>query len=215
MLKIKKTKRASQLKKKLISNSRGSVTIEATITFTISLFLLFLSVGTVFSILINERMHQIAMEVTGDLQGNVITYFDMKDNIKREAAEYTLEVSALNHFNEKLTAQHMDSYVKIRSFDSHIKSNMDDTGVFKLVVCYEFNIPTVLKSQELSYPIIRTAYGDGVEYESRTVYITRTGEKYHEDSCMHLRRSKIPIDIKNAKERGFEPCKNCHPQRKE
>lgn len=209
MCKTKKIKRRSH------SDNRGSVTIEATIAFSVSLFLLFLAVGTVFSILINERMHQIAMEVTGDLQSNVVTYFDMNDSIKREAAEYKLEVSALNSFNEKLREQHVASYVKIRALDSHIKSNMDNIGVFKLVVCYEFNIPTVLKSQELSYPIIRTVYGDGIEFESKTVYITRTGTKYHEGTCMHLRQSKIPIDIENAKARGYEPCKNCHLQRKE
>ncbi|MBF4695384.1 hypothetical protein ISU02_20000 [Fusibacter sp. Q10-2] len=67
----------------------------------------------------------------------------------------------------------------------------------------------------MSYPIIRVAYGDGVEFESKTVYITRTGAKYHEGNCMHLRRSKIPIDIENAEERGYEPCENCHLQRKE
>lgn len=44
----------------------------------------------------------------------------------------------------------------------------------------------------------------------RTVYITRTGEKYHESWCSSLRKSKIPISLSEAEARGYEPCKNCH-----
>ncbi|WP_455137669.1 hypothetical protein [Thermophilibacter sp.] len=44
----------------------------------------------------------------------------------------------------------------------------------------------------------------------RTVYITRTGEKYHESWCSSLRKSKIPISLSEAEAQGYEPCKNCH-----
>src|SRR5688572_23265805 len=43
-----------------------------------------------------------------------------------------------------------------------------------------------------------------------TVYVTRTGEKYHRGSCRYLSRSKIPISLADAK-RGYEPCKVCRP----
>lgn len=43
------------------------------------------------------------------------------------------------------------------------------------------------------------------------VYITRTGECYHRGSCHHLRRSKIPITLREAVQRGYRPCKNCNP----
>lgn len=42
-----------------------------------------------------------------------------------------------------------------------------------------------------------------------TVYVTRTGTKYHREGCRHL-RSKIPMSLKEAKQR-YEPCKVCRP----
>ena len=43
-----------------------------------------------------------------------------------------------------------------------------------------------------------------------TVYITRTGAKYHRGSCRYLRSSKIPISLENAK-RSYSPCSVCRP----
>ena len=39
------------------------------------------------------------------------------------------------------------------------------------------------------------------------VYITNTGSKYHSAGCRHLKGSKIPISLKEAKEMGYTPCK--------
>ncbi|MBI5778910.1 MAG: phospholipase D family protein [Planctomycetes bacterium] len=47
--------------------------------------------------------------------------------------------------------------------------------------------------------------------EEVTVYITRTGSKYHRSECQHLAKSKIPIKLKDAKAKGYEPCKVCKP----
>jgi hypothetical protein len=44
-----------------------------------------------------------------------------------------------------------------------------------------------------------------------TVYITRTGEKYHRDGCRYLSRSKIPVSLKEAVSRGYGPCSVCKP----
>ncbi len=42
-----------------------------------------------------------------------------------------------------------------------------------------------------------------------TVYITRTGAKYHRDGCRYLSKSKIPITLKEAINRGYTPCSVC------
>jgi Fibronectin type III domain. len=44
-----------------------------------------------------------------------------------------------------------------------------------------------------------------------TVYITKTGEKYHRDGCGSLSRSKIAISRAEAIARGYTPCKVCKP----
>ena len=43
-----------------------------------------------------------------------------------------------------------------------------------------------------------------------TVYITRTGRKYHRGSCSYLRRSRIPMKLSKAKGR-YGPCSRCKP----
>ena len=44
-----------------------------------------------------------------------------------------------------------------------------------------------------------------------TVYITKTGEKYHSGGCRDLKKSKIAIDITDARAQGYEPCSVCNP----
>lgn len=53
--------------------------------------------------------------------------------------------------------------------------------------------------------------GLSLEPEGTTVFITRTGIRYHKGNCWHLRRSKLPVEIMEAKERGYTPCKVCKP----
>ena len=45
-----------------------------------------------------------------------------------------------------------------------------------------------------------------------TVYVTKTGKKYHRDGCSYLRRSKILISLADAKKR-YSPCSRCNPPR--
>ena len=46
--------------------------------------------------------------------------------------------------------------------------------------------------------------------QSVTVYITKTGAKYHRDGCRYLSRSRIPISLSDAKS-GYGPCSVCNP----
>ena len=44
-----------------------------------------------------------------------------------------------------------------------------------------------------------------------TVYVTRTGSKYHTYSCRYLSESCIEITLSAAVNGGYTPCKVCHP----
>ena len=44
-----------------------------------------------------------------------------------------------------------------------------------------------------------------------TVFVTRTGEKYHRDGCQYLRHSRIATTLREAVNRGFGPCSVCRP----
>lgn len=48
------------------------------------------------------------------------------------------------------------------------------------------------------------------ERNAQTVYITNTGEKYHNAGCRYLRKSQIPISLDDAVAQGYTPCKVCH-----
>lgn len=44
----------------------------------------------------------------------------------------------------------------------------------------------------------------------QTVYVTKTGKKYHNDGCSSLKKSKIAMSLSEAEGEGYTPCKNCH-----
>lgn len=47
------------------------------------------------------------------------------------------------------------------------------------------------------------------EPQSITVYITKTGNKYHKLGCQYLRQSKIAISLNDAKAKGYTACSKC------
>lgn len=42
-----------------------------------------------------------------------------------------------------------------------------------------------------------------------TVYVTRTGAKYHQRSCSYLRNSRRAMSRSEAITAGYTPCKRC------
>ncbi|MBV4450634.1 thermonuclease family protein [Clostridium tyrobutyricum] len=47
--------------------------------------------------------------------------------------------------------------------------------------------------------------------KSMTVYVTKTGHKYHRAGCKYLARSQIPISLGEAESEGYTPCSICDP----
>ena len=47
--------------------------------------------------------------------------------------------------------------------------------------------------------------------EDTIVYITRFGKKYHREGCSSLKKSKVPMTLKEASKRGYTPCALCDP----
>lgn len=45
----------------------------------------------------------------------------------------------------------------------------------------------------------------------KTVYITRTGDKYHTETCGHLTDTKIEMTLREAQKAGYQPCSMCKP----
>ena len=51
-----------------------------------------------------------------------------------------------------------------------------------------------------------------VEEEEITVYVTKTGSKYHRAGCRYLSKSSVPISLSDAKSM-YSPCSVCDPPR--
>lgn len=49
------------------------------------------------------------------------------------------------------------------------------------------------------------------ETSSYTVYVTKTGSKYHRAGCRYLSQSQIAIDKEKAVAQGYSPCSVCNP----
>jgi hypothetical protein len=47
--------------------------------------------------------------------------------------------------------------------------------------------------------------------KTQTVYVTRTGKRYHRDGCRYLSSSRIAMSLKDAEAQGYTPCKVCRP----
>jgi hypothetical protein len=64
----------------------------------------------------------------------------------------------------------------------------------------------------LSVACLLTGCGSGgVPGASATVYITKTGKKFHRAGCDYLRKSRIPISRDEADRQGYGPCSVCDP----
>ena len=50
-----------------------------------------------------------------------------------------------------------------------------------------------------------------IDVTAQTVFVTKTGSKYHNDGCRYLSQSKISIDLSAAIAKGYGPCSVCKP----
>ncbi len=48
--------------------------------------------------------------------------------------------------------------------------------------------------------------------EAQTVYVTKSGTKYHNSSCRYLKTS-ISISLPEAEKKGYTPCSVCSPSK--
>jgi len=45
--------------------------------------------------------------------------------------------------------------------------------------------------------------------QAQTVYITKTGSKYHKETCRYLSNSSIAVELLKAEENGYTACSVC------
>ena len=81
-----------------------------------------------------------------------------------------------------------------------------------LLIAVFLLVPTVGCSNDSTVPVASAAAATATDKREVTVYVTRTGQKYHRGSCRHLAKSKFPMPLSEAKS-AYDPCKVCSPPR--
>jgi len=73
-----------------------------------------------------------------------------------------------------------------------------------------YNQPPNTQPYSEPNPIIKSN-SNSVTPDNETVYITKTGAKYHKGNCSYLSNSKIPFSKSEAISAGYTPCSVCYP----
>ncbi len=73
-------------------------------------------------------------------------------------------------------------------------------------------VPTAYESRSTERPAVRAPPPGEDQTAEQTVYVTRTGKKYHRGGCRYLRSSRIPMKLSAARIR-YGPCSVCRPAR--
>ena len=66
-----------------------------------------------------------------------------------------------------------------------------------------------MKKQKIFFTLIFSLLLSNVF--AQTVYVTKTGKKYHNENCRSLSKSSYPISLSDAKAKGYDACSICKP----
>ncbi|PHV71926.1 MBL fold hydrolase [Sporanaerobium hydrogeniformans] len=75
----------------------------------------------------------------------------------------------------------------------------------------KINTTTAVDTNKNAMQQVTTITQNNTTTTDSTVYITKTGKKYHKDGCSSLSSSKIKSTVKDAKAKGLTPCDKCKP----
>lgn len=71
--------------------------------------------------------------------------------------------------------------------------------------------PTVTTQTPTQPPTVTPDPPAQTQKKEITVYVTKTGAKYHSAGCQYLSKSQIPINLSAAQTKGYGPCSKCNP----
>ena len=179
-------------------SEKGSVTIEATIVISLVLMLLFGCLGTLLTIFVDTQMEWAVQNASDEMNIIGIPFADRTDQLRDLM---WIKVS------KQIANRSIDNFVEIQELSLE---KVDGHSINMWEVSYDYRFFSFAEIEKIHVPFKTGDENDGLKFKSSTVYITTYGEKYHIDDCFHLRKSKFPIDLDEAVEKGYEPCKNCH-----
>lgn len=199
----------------------------ATIFRTIPLLFLLLSLALSCSEVPNQN--EPTSEVEGQNALTVVRNAIARFQANMNAPPYSLDELVEKGYIEKLPALHPQ-----RTFDYDPFTGKVDVGFVKPAVAARSQTAAPRQAHSTAMPVERPVAGSPAfvptltpqqqEQAGRqvpnvptrselTVYVTKTGKKYHNENCSHLRRSKRAILLSDTVAQGYTPCSRCNPAR--
>ncbi len=113
---------------------------------------------------------------------------------------------------------HPDDDVLERLNKAHINVHRTDESGTIVITCdgTDIILNNSLSPQQNTHSFLTSSYSSAnsittSDGQNLTVYITRTGTKYHLDGCRYLNDSKIPVLLNEINTDKYSPCKICNP----
>jgi hypothetical protein len=191
---------------------RGSVAIEAVLSISVIMILLITLFGTLLTVYLQEEGHWIAMQATEDMGIFAMPFMGHERIIQEGLNEYVLTEMTVMALKRHIDAHDLR---KLISVHPDTKIDFGDYGFADLTYVMRFNLLALDSVKTIVIPISASVVSDGNNFSEDTVFITTYGEKYHIESCYHLRKSKFGMSLTLAIEKGYEACKNCHSMKPE
>lgn len=185
----------------------GSVAIEAVLSISIIMILMITLFGTLFTVYLQEEGHWIALQAAEDMGIYAMPFMGHERIIQEGINEYVLTELTVMALKRHIEAHDLRNLISV-----HPESKIDfgDYGFAELTYVMNFNLLALDTVKTIVIPISASVVSDGNNFSNNTVFITTYGEKYHMESCFHLRKSKFGMPLTLAIEKGYDACKNCH-----
>lgn len=175
-----------------LRQSKGALSIEATLTFPLLMMGLLLLILLLRDIGQKDRIEMDLIDVSQHL-----SRIEIDSTI--ELAGFSLATLPLINLGDQQTL--VPYYPKLYP-DGRYEVSYLWTRSFPIVGKKSQTVKMVGRSLQLGNRDI------GKDH-SETVYVTNTGKKYHKPDCMYLKDSKRAMDKKEALEAKYEPCLIC------
>ncbi len=188
-------------------SEKGSVTIEAVLSISIVLILLITLFGTLLSVYLEEECHWVALQATEDMGLYSMPFMGHSHIIQEAFNEIILSQLVVMRLNRHIETHGLKTLVSVHSDTEVI---FGEYGFAELTFKARFNLLALDNVKTIVLPISATVFSDGHDFTDNLVFITTYGEKYHKETCFHLRKSKFGISLVSAVKKGYEACKNCH-----
>ena len=189
------------------NRKKGSVAIEAVLSISVIMVLLITLFGTLLSVYLEEESHWIAMQAIEDMGLFSMPFMGHERIIQEE-----VNVLILSKLTVMALDRHIDTHGLRNLLSIHAGTAVDfgDYGFAELTFMARYNLLTMDSVKVIVLPMSASVVSDGQDFADNLVYITTYGEKYHIETCYHLRKSKYGMSLAFAIEKGYEACKNCH-----